>query len=170
MPVDHSGIGSAYRDESEKAFVKATATGLVLIMAHLLGIQPSEITALGLRLEIKSPYVVYGFIALLFGHYISRAMIKADSGQALYPFRQEPLKMRLAIQTIRRQHNSDKIKKRNPLTPQKLKSSVRRVLVASDVAVIPYYTVVTILVIVATGLMIYDIWNFVNFIYILYLH
>ena len=55
MPVDHSGIGSAYRDVSEKAFVKATAAGLVLIMAHLLGIQPSEITALGLRLEIKSP-------------------------------------------------------------------------------------------------------------------
>lgn len=159
MASDHTSIGSAYRSESEKSFVRATAFGLALIMTHLLGIEPSEFNGLGIKVSIGDPKIIYGFLALIYGHYLSRAMIKGESGQTLYPLRTEFLRLREHIRVIKRSFYADRRNRGKTLTPGALKRSTRRLIKATNVVTFPYYLSVTVIVVVATMVMIHDLWN-----------
>lgn len=79
--VDVSAIGASYRSEADRAFSKALAFAVILILAHLLEIKPSEMDAFGLRVSFSEPVLLYGAIAMVFGYYASRALQHSENGQ-----------------------------------------------------------------------------------------
>jgi hypothetical protein len=70
--ADLSSIGATHRAEADKAKHRTFALAVVLVLAHLLDLRPSEAEALGLKITVNDPAIIYGALALLFGYQFSR--------------------------------------------------------------------------------------------------
>ena len=70
--ADLAPIGATHRAEADKAKHRTFAFAVVLVLAHLLDLRPSEAEALGLKVTVNDPAIIYGAIALLFGYQFSR--------------------------------------------------------------------------------------------------
>jgi len=147
MAVDFTALGATYRVEARKALHRALAIGVVLVLAHLLDIRPSEFDGLGLKFKFQDPAILYGGIAMLYGYYLSRFASLGDVGESLHRLNIAPRKMRLSILTARRVEKAerDKMRKKGktqtPKTPTDIKKSARNLYIFSNVILAPYYIV-----------------------------
>jgi hypothetical protein len=83
--TNYSTVGSNLRAEADKALQRSILFGFILIMAHLLEIQPSEIDIGGAKFLIKDSSIIYGALALVFGYYLSRTVQQSDLAFAFLP-------------------------------------------------------------------------------------
>lgn len=56
----------------------AVAVGTILLLSHLVGIQPSDVSVFGLKFTISDPAIVNGAIAILFMHYFLGVMSTSE--------------------------------------------------------------------------------------------
>jgi hypothetical protein len=157
--VDLSSVGATHRAEAEKAKHRTFFFAVILVLAHLLNITPSEADALGLKVTLSDPVIVYGAVALLFGYHFSRLISEANKGEALLPLQIERRHMRSCLRMSRRMYYADKAKRRVPQTPQQRKRSARRWLIADNLILLPYRVIAVLFVLAAIAFMFVDLFG-----------
>lgn len=155
--ADLGSIGASHRAEAERAKHRALFFAVVLVLAHLLDIRPSEAQALGLKITLADPVILYGAVALLFGYHLSHYFSELDKGEALLPLQIERRKLRMALRLTRRLHYSDKKKRKTPQTPQARKSEARFLIGLDRLVLLPYRLLAVAFVLGASAFMIMDI-------------
>jgi len=149
MAIDYSGVGTTYRVEAEAAKGRMLFFAVVLVLAHLLDIRPSEINAVGFLISLKDPVILYGAISLVFGYYLSKFLSNVEKGESLHPLRAIPKRIRYNLRSGRRALLADKTVRRKGLTPKKLKRFTRQAMLLGNIALLPYRIVAVIFVLSA---------------------
>ncbi|WP_332819065.1 hypothetical protein [Sphingopyxis sp.] len=153
-------IGGTYRSEASKSFSKALAFAAILIFTHLLDVNPSEISTLGLNISIPRPEILYGTISLLYIYYLSRALDQSENGYSPYliNLRRHNLKTRLLI--AKNMWKSNKKNKNKPIDFSLIKKQARRVAIFNDVVIFPYYIISIIVPLISLPIALIDIYHF----------
>lgn len=157
--VDVSAIGAGYRSEADKAFSKALAFAVILILAHLLEIRPSEMDAFGLKVSFSEPALLYGAIAMVFGYYASRALDYAENGASLVQINVKPHKLRSNIRGAKALWKADKANKGKSLDHRQIKKSARNAITFGNILIAPYFIFAALFVIAAIPTSVYDLYN-----------
>jgi hypothetical protein len=157
MTEDHTAVGAAYRVEAEKSKHRAIALAVVLVLAHLLDVRPSEIEGLGLKVTLRDPVVLYGFIAMVFGYYLSRFLSDNEKGEALNPLTVEKKRVRSNLLAAQKMYRADKKKRRSPQTPAALKKSAKELIIISNLILLPYRLIAAFFLIAAIVFTMVDI-------------
>ncbi|QZD88608.1 hypothetical protein K3148_06905 [Qipengyuania aurantiaca] len=157
--TDYTSIGAAHRNEAEKNFKRAVATGAALLLAHSLDIQPAEMDAAGLKLKIEDAAILYGAIAMVFVHYASQALRHAETATALFPLRIDAMKIRNTLKIYKKVYLSEKRNRGKPVNYKNIKSSARWGLNFSAFLLLPYYIGVTVITVVSIPFSIFDIYK-----------
>jgi len=163
--IDYSAVGATYRSEADRTLTRAIAFAVILVLAHLLEIRPSEVDALGLKISLTDPSVLYGLIAMVFGYYLSRAVWHGEKGQSLLPFRDEPLRMRYNLKLAKRVYWMEKKNRGKPVNHREIKRSARRYIFFTDIVLAPYVIIASLFVIAAIPIMAFDLWNLAKLIF-----
>lgn len=162
--VDIAAIGASYRSEADRAFSKALAFSVILIMAHLLDIKPSEMDAFGLKVSLSDPALLYGAISMVFGYYASRALQHSESGGSLLQINVKPHRIRSNIRSSKNLWKSEKANKGKPLDYLAIKKNARHAIVFGNILVAPYLIMATLLIIIAIPVSVYDLYKMGEFI------
>lgn len=157
---DISAIGAIYRNEADRAFAKALAFAVILILAHLLEIKPSEMDAFGLKVSLTEPGLLYGSIAMAFGYYMSRSMQHSENGHSLLPINVTPHRIRANIRGVRKIWKSEAKNRRKPMDHIAIKRSAKRFIIFGNILLAPYYIASGLFVIAAIPIAAIDIYNF----------
>lgn len=157
---DIAAIGVSYRSEADRAFSRALAFAVILIMAHLLEIKPSEMDAFGLKVSFTEPALLYGAIAMVFGYYASRAVQYSESGGSLLPVNVTPHRIRSNVRGARRLWKSEKKNKNNPMDHRSIKKTARGMIRFGDVLLAPYFIAAGIFIVAAIPTAIIDLIRF----------
>ena len=128
-------LGLALRDEADKHFTRMLLFGSILLFLHLLGVNPSEVDAAGLKFKIADPSILYGGVALIFLHYAFRAMSLAQRGESFLRLQASTRIIRSAILMSRKTRKNKSI--------DKIKKGARLDLATHNVVMTPYYLTVT---------------------------
>lgn len=155
--VDFSSLGATYRAEAEKAKHRTFAFAVILVLAHLLDIKPSEVDGMGLKVSFKDPIVLYGALSLLFGYNLSRFFSESDKGETFLPLVAGRRKIRANIRAARTFLYAQKRNPLKPLTPKVIKASARQFIGFSNVALFPYRLTAVLFVLAAIPFMFMDL-------------
>lgn len=143
MVQDYSAVGLASYAEAEKSLHRSMAFAVLLVLAHLLDIRPSEFDALGLKFVMKDAIVLYGFLAMLFGFYLSQFLRHIDRGTSLFPMTVERRQIRANLRTAYRTHMLQKAGREKPLTPKQLKRQAWSLALIGNIVLLPYRLIAT---------------------------
>lgn len=157
--VDIASIGASYRSEADRAFTKALAFAVILIMAHLLEIEPSEMDAFGLKISLRDPALLYGTIAMIFGYYISRALWFGEHSFSLLPVNVAPHRIRANLRTSKKLWKAEKKNRNQSIDHKRIKRNARRSMIATDILAAPYFIVAALFVMVAIPTALYDLYR-----------
>lgn len=141
------------------------AFAVLLVLAHLLDIRPSEFNALGLKVVMKDPVILYGLLSMIFGFYFSQFLSKTEQAASLFPLTVERARMRANLRINYRMHMMDKEKRKEPITPQKLKQGAWWSIAIGNIILLPYRVVATGFVFGGIAFACIDIYNLVSFIW-----
>lgn len=162
--VDISAIGASYRSEADRAFSRALAFAVVLILAHLLEIKPSEMDAFGLKISFSDPVLLYGAISMVFGYYASRALEYSENGTSLLQINVKPHRIRSSIRSSRVFWKAEKANKGRSMDHLAIKKNARNSIVIGNILGAPYLLSAIIFTIVAIPTSIYDLYKMGEFI------
>jgi hypothetical protein len=163
--VDLSSVGAAHRTEAEKLGHRAIFFAVILVLAHLLDIRPSEIEGAGIKFALKDPVVIYGAIAMVFGYYVSRFINESERATAFLSLEVKPHRIRANIRNVKRIHLATKEGRRSPQTPRQLKLSVQRWLLFTDLVLFPYRLTAGLFVAAAVVFMFVDLVGLAEYIW-----
>ena len=163
--VDLSSVGAAHRTEAEKLGHRAIFFAAVSVLAHLLDIRPSEIESAGIKFALKDPVVIYGAIAMVFGYYISRFINESERATAFLSLEDRPRRIRANIRNMKCIHRATKEGRSSPQTPRRLKLSVQRVLLFTDLILFPYRLTAGLFVAAAIVFMFMDLVGLAEYIW-----
>ena len=141
------------------------AFAVLLVLAHLLDIRPSEFDALGLKIVMKDAAILYGLLAMIFGFYLSQFLSKNERGTSLFPLAVERRRMRANLRMVHRVHMMDKVGRRKPLTPKQRKRKAWWSIAIVNVVLFPYHLVATCFVFGGIVFSALDLYNLVSFIW-----
>jgi hypothetical protein len=155
--ADVDALGATYRTSAEKAKSKTLAFAVLLVLAHLLELRPSEISGAGLKFTITDPVVIYGGLALLFLYNFSRFISESQKGEYLLPLSPSRHKLRGSLRSMRSYVRSTRKRGRPHPTPKDYKDLTRSNLRLSSVVLLPYRVAAVLFVMGALVLSISDL-------------
>jgi hypothetical protein len=158
--ADLVSIASAHRAEADKAKHRTLAFAVILVLVHLLDIRPSEAGALGLKVAVRDPVIVYGAIALIFGYYFSRFISENNKAETYLPlnFQTDRRSMRACLRIAKISHLRSK-KRKTVQTVKKLKRSALFFFWADQLILFPYRFIAVIFVLAAIVFMFIDLYG-----------
>ena len=145
-------VGASLRADADKMLHRSLLFAVILVMAHLLDVRPSEIDAGGLKIAFRDASVIYGGLSLIFGYYLSRAGSLSEQSISLLPWHTEPYRMRANMRMARRLS-------KGKITPKKMKSEARSTIAMSNVLLFPYRLLSVLFVLTAICFAVFDIYN-----------
>jgi hypothetical protein len=131
----------------------------------LTGHSPIGNSGCGTQVALKDPVVVYGALAMVFGYYVSRFINESERATAFLSLQVKPRRIRANIRTMQRTHRSTKDGRETPQTPRQLKLSVQRLLLFTDVILIPYRLTAGLFVAAAVVFMFIDLVGLAQYIW-----
>lgn len=140
------------------------AFAVLLVLAHLLDIRPSQFDALGLKIVMKDAAILYGLLAMIFGFYLSQFLSKTERGASLFPLTVERARMRSNLRIVYRMHMIDKKGRENPLTPKQIKRKAWWSIAIGNIILLPYRSVATCFVLGGIAFAGVDLYNLGSFI------
>lgn len=155
--ADLFSLGASHRAEAEKAKSRTIFFAVTLVLVHLLDLKPSAAEALGLKVAIKDPVIIYGAIALLFGYQLSRFISDSNKGEAFLPLQVKRHHMRMALRMARTAYYAGAKKGRTPQNLKQLKGSARSLIAMDNVVLLPYRVISVLFILAAIAFMLADI-------------
>ncbi len=150
---DHEhAFGLSLRQESDRQFSKMLLFGSILVFTHLLGISPSEVDAVGLKITVPDISILYGALSILFLHFLFRAMSYSQRGEYFLRLALNKPEIRSALlmsKKIRKGKSSIDVKK-----------SARSDIAFYNAIMTPYYLAISIIIISAFFTSIVDLFYF----------
>jgi hypothetical protein len=163
MAEDHvSALGFDHQKRSVAYANKTSLFAAILVVTHLLKIQPSELDAGGLKITIEDVSVVHGAIALVFLYHFSLMMISTVDSSLLLPISRKRAMMKAALRYSWRLHN-DTFMRIFFIHGSNVKQNARDWMVVRRILTVPFYTTLTLLVSVALCFAFVDFFEFVRF-------
>lgn len=151
------------RKEMTKLIPKVLFLSLLLLLSHVLEIQPSELDAGGMKLAIKDLVIIRGVIALLFLYYfwyLTAQMITLDIYDPINIKR--PMMVNLLVSAKKPYKPSGK-KRREQRTPKQAKRRVRWQIFAYNAWMFPLVLVAAALIVGAVIFAFYDTFQFFEY-------
>lgn len=165
MIQDYSAIGLASHAEAEKSLHRAIAFAVLLVLAHLLDIRPSEFDDFGLKIIMTDVIILYGLIAMLFGFYLSKFLSQAERGASLFPLTVGRRRMKANLRDAHRIHIAQKAGRQKPLTPKQLKRQAWWSITIGNIILLPYRLIASCFVLTGIVFATVDIYKLGSFVW-----
>lgn len=153
--------------EARQLMPRVLFFALVVLMSHLLELQPSTVDAAGVKIAIKDTVVIRGGLALVFYYYFLAMLTTWMDGAYFFPPRPQTRDARNLIRSWKRRGWG---KNNGWLTPAQVKKNVRSILNFRIVVTLPFLIARFYLIIVAAVVALPDVSNFGEFFYAQLLH
>lgn len=147
--VDLAAWGLQQHVEKEKHDGRALLFGALLILIHLLNVQPAEISAAGLKIQIRDVAILRGVFALIFLYFAYRSILSHGDVHYYYPIYHRYADLRREITFARRGKNHNK-------SAQEIKARARSQKCFEDAIKVPFYLGITVVVLSALLLAVMD--------------
>ncbi|HET9637749.1 MAG TPA: hypothetical protein VFP12_00910 [Allosphingosinicella sp.] len=147
--VDLAAWGLQQHIEKEKHDGRALLFGALLILIHLLNVQPAEISAAGLKIQIEDVAVLRGVFAFIFLYFAYRSILSRGDAYDYYPVYHPYAELRREIIFARRGKNHNK-------SAQEIKAKARSQKCFEDAIKAPFYIGITVVVLSALLLAVTD--------------
>ena len=153
---DHAQLGQLYVKDAGEAGTKALIIGSLLILFHLLEIKASSFDAVGIRIELPDPIILYGALSVIFLNHFYVYFFNSVYADALVDWAPKGPLIRRQLKVFRR---------RKGATPARVKEDARSTIIFVRVMMVPYYAVVFAIIVVATVVAVWDTYRFAGYLW-----
>jgi len=161
----YENLATEQRKEVQRLLPRVLLFALLLLMSHVLEIEPSNIDAGGVKLAVRDISVIRGGLALVFYFYFWSMMMASLEASLLLPLRRHKRFARSLLESQRRMAQHEARKGAAMPSPMKIKKTVRDGLLFFSLTKLPFYAACTAIMLVAFAAGVSDVWFFGSFLW-----
>ncbi|MHA4837202.1 hypothetical protein [Sphingopyxis sp. MSC1_008] len=156
----HERDAADKRREARQLGPRVLLFALIVLMSHVLEVRPSTVDAAGVKIAVADAVVIRGGLALIFYFYFWSMVTSWMDGAFFFPLATHKVFMRNLIKSYRGALRAEKGSRLVEQTPKEVKRYVRSLLNTRTFLTAPFVIVCMLVVGVALGVGIKDVWDF----------
>ncbi len=147
-------MSSHYRAESAKCYRRFIMFGFLLLMAHLLDLQPQKYTGFGLSIDVKKQVYLYGFLATIVIYEFFIASYYEIIGDSLFQFKR--------FKEVKESFYKNIKDEKSELTEDEIQSELKTQLLVLKVIMFPFFLILILIGLLSLIVATHDAYNFIG--------